>query len=242
MRDLRLLGDLLVFLLLSLLFGSAVSAGFSFLDECGWAALGGRLSSNAWELLRLAAINFALFAQPLFVYGAIRGYALGALGRVRLRREQWSAVVFYSFCLLGGAYALYELSVCLIGLLPVSWGIGIEDAVAQDLESLMRVQHWSDLPVMAFSLALVPAVSEELFFRAYLQRRLIRLAPHTYWLCIVVVSVLFSFLHASLVGFLSRFLLSLGLGYAYYRRGNIAVPIFIHALNNLVTLACYVEF
>lgn len=241
-RGARLLAEVLGMVFLGLLFVDGAYAVLSLFASIGGGALGGLLSPNAWELLRLAAGNVALFSLPLFAYGATRRCILGALRRCQLRREPWARVLLLSLGLILGAYVLSYLSECVLDFFPASWGISAEDAVAKELEHLLVVAHWYDPFVMIFALALVPAISEELYFRAYLQRRLIRLSPRRYWISIVVVSVLFSLIHASLVGFLSRLFLSLGMGYAYYRRGNIALPVFIHFLNNLITLAFYIKF
>jgi membrane protease YdiL (CAAX protease family) len=52
------------------------------------------------------------------------------------------------------------------------------------------------------------------------------------WLAILIASILFAAVHPLWMAPLIL-LLSLGLGYAYERTGNIWVPIFIHALFNL---------
>lgn len=243
MAALRLLLEVLGLLLLGLLFGQcAYGVCCQLFSSEGAFASGVALSANARELIALGASNLSLFLLPLLALPAARRYVLAAVRRARWQGEPWGRIALLSLALVLITYPLVYLSEWAVGLLPATWGIGVEDAVAEELEHLLLVGRWYELPLLLTSLAIVPALAEELCFRAYLQRRLIRLAPRAYWIAIFVVSVVFSLMHGSVVGFLPRLFLSLGMGYAYYLRGNVAVPIFIHALNNLVTLAVSLQF
>lgn len=237
-RVLRLVFELLTIFALALLLGQVTLSTYSLL--LSWSSPwdeGNLLSCNTCDLFRMALINLGLFALPLFVYLDARRYVFRALKPLRWSGEPWTKILLLSSLVIAASYGLYILSEWLIGYLPSSWGVSIEDAVTKGLEHLFVVGQWYEPLVMIFALAVVPAFSEELFFRGYLQRRLIQFSPRRHWTIIVMVSMLFSLVHFSAVGFLSRFLLALWLGYAYYRRDNIVVPMVIHCLNNLVTLA-----
>ena len=84
-------------------------------------------------------------------------------------------------------------------------------------------------------LAILPAVFEETLFRGGMQNLLSdgRSMPV---LAIIVTSIVFSAIHFSYLGFLSRFALSFILGWMYYRTGNLWLSIIGHALNNAVAL------
>jgi membrane protease YdiL (CAAX protease family) len=95
--------------------------------------------------------------------------------------------------------------------------------------------------VSALLVCLLPAVFEEAFFRGTVQNLFER-----WWkkpiAAIVVTSFIFSLIHASYYLFLSRFTLSLALGWIFYRSKNIWVPIMAHFLNNLFALtALYIS-
>jgi uncharacterized protein len=80
-------------------------------------------------------------------------------------------------------------------------------------------------------MALVAALSEELFFRGLLQQLFIknRLNPH---LAIMLTAFLFSAFHLQFFGFLPRLFLGMILGYLYYITQNLWVPIVAHFFNN----------
>lgn len=242
-RWLSLLLDCIFLLLLALLWNWGVwgllssATARDALSGAGWW-----LSQNASELLCLGLSSLTFFLLPLLSYPRARHFVCGALRCVRFGGELWGRVLVYALLLMGGSAGLSVLAEWAVGLLPASWGISTEDAVAQQLQHLLTVGRWYEPLLMVLSLALVPAVVEELCFRAYLQRAVVRLVPHRPWVGIALVSALFALIHASLVGFAPRFALALGMGYAYYRRGNIAVPITIHLFNNFVTLMLYIEF
>jgi uncharacterized protein len=82
---------------------------------------------------------------------------------------------------------------------------------------------------------LLPAIFEEAFFRGTVQNLFTR-----WWkrpvAAILASSLLFTLIHASYYLFLSRFVLSVALGWIFYRSKNIWVPIVAHFLNNLAAL------
>jgi uncharacterized protein len=55
-------------------------------------------------------------------------------------------------------------------------------------------------------------------------------------LAIVITSIIFSAIHGSYLGFLSRFALGFVLGWIYYRSGNIWLNIIAHFFNNGLAL------
>lgn len=87
------------------------------------------------------------------------------------------------------------------------------------------------LVVNLLVMALVAALSEELFFRGLLQQMLIknRINPH---IAIWVAAILFSAFHLQFFGFLPRLFLGVILGYLYYITQNLWVSIGAHFFNN----------
>jgi hypothetical protein len=80
-------------------------------------------------------------------------------------------------------------------------------------------------------MAFLPALFEEVFFRAVVQNLLVN-----WWqkpiLAILVTSIIFSLIHGSVYLFLSRIILGFALGLMYYKSKNIWVNIIAHFLNN----------
>ena len=107
------------------------------------------------------------------------------------------------------------------------------------LQVFLQMKTPGDLLVNLFIMAILPAVSEELFFRGALQKTLSGLSNKP-WLAIVISSVVFSLLHGTFFKLLPIFTLSLVLGTVYQVTRNLWYPITIHFLNNaLAVLSVY---
>lgn len=106
-----------------------------------------------------------------------------------------------------------------------------EEAYNQQVAVMARMDGVGDFLVSLFIIALLPAVFEELMFRGCWQNLFSRWFKHPL-LALVLVSVLFSAVHGSYLGFLSRFALGFILGWMYYRTGNIWLNIGAHFFNN----------
>lgn len=106
-----------------------------------------------------------------------------------------------------------------------------EDTYFKTVAVIARMNNVWDYIISVFVIALVPAVVEEVLFRGGIQNLLSR------WfrmpiLAIVITAILFSAVHGSYLGFLSRFALGFVLGWMYYRTGNIWINIIAHFFNN----------
>ncbi len=100
---------------------------------------------------------------------------------------------------------------------------------------IARMNNFADYLISVFIIALLPAIFEETLFRGGIQNLLSR------WfrmpvLAIVITALLFSAVHGSYLGFLSRFALGFLLGWIYYRTGNIWLNIFGHFFNNAIAV------
>lgn len=86
--------------------------------------------------------------------------------------------------------------------------------------------------------ALVPAICEELFFRAGVQNLLQRWFknPHA---AVWVTAALFSLAHGELFAFLPRFLLGALLGYLYVGGGSLVVNVLVHFVNNAIVVILF---
>lgn len=115
-------------------------------------------------------------------------------------------------------------------------------ALEERSQSLMEVYLMRDgnriLLSNAISLALVPAICEELFFRGALQQLLCR-SLRNHHVAIVLTAVVFSLLHGEVFAFLPRFVLGLVLGYVFYYGGSLWINILVHFTNNLMVVVLY---
>ena len=96
-------------------------------------------------------------------------------------------------------------------------------------------ESYEQLLTSLLFVAIVPALGEELFFRAGIQKFLSSKVKNTHNV-IFITAFIFSAIHMDITAFFYRFLLGVLLGYVYYWSKSIVIPIIIHALNNSLSL------
>lgn len=107
----------------------------------------------------------------------------------------------------------------------------LENTYVTQAAGMVSFKNIPELLVSLVVLALLPAVCEEFFFRGGLQNFMYRSTKNA-WVSVVVVSLIFSAVHMSGYGFLSRFALGVILGLIYQLSGNIWLNIAAHFINN----------
>jgi membrane protease YdiL (CAAX protease family) len=103
------------------------------------------------------------------------------------------------------------------------------------MEIFIRTSDWGQYTVNLFFIALVPAITEEFFFRGCLQNFVSKCFYNEH-LAIIFAALLFSGFHGEFFGFFPRFLMGVMLGYMYVFSGSIWVNISAHFLNNALAL------
>lgn len=88
-----------------------------------------------------------------------------------------------------------------------------------------------DLTVNLIVIALIPALTEELFFRGLLQNLMHKWVKNID-IAIILTAIFFSAVHLQFLSFLPRVLLGVLLGYFYFWTKNLWVSIYFHFLNN----------
>ena len=106
-----------------------------------------------------------------------------------------------------------------------------EDAYNQQVAVIARMDNFADYIISVVVIAFLPALFEETLFRGGMQNLFSRWFKKPL-LAIVLTSIIFSAVHGSYLGFLSRFALGFVLGWMYYRTGNIWLNIIGHFFNN----------
>jgi membrane protease YdiL (CAAX protease family) len=101
----------------------------------------------------------------------------------------------------------------------------------KQVTAMARMDNFGDYLISLSVIALLPALFEEVLFRGAIQNLLSR-AIKSPIVAIIITSIVFSAIHGSYLGFLSRFALGFVLGWVYYRTGNIWLSICGHFLNN----------
>jgi len=194
---------------------------------------------NAGKLRLIQFIStFFIFFLPAFFYAKLcHRYAFRHLGyRQPVNFSQAGIVIIVMLASLPLVSSLSQLT----ELMPFSEATlqkfrDAEDEYMRQVEVIGRMNNFGDFLISLFMLAILPAVFEETLFRGGLQNLLSR------WfrmpvLAIIITAVLFSVVHFSYIGFMSRVVLGFLLGWMYYRTGNLWLSIIAHATNNATAL------
>lgn len=122
-------------------------------------------------------------------------------------------------------------------VLPAGWE-GIEEwmkekeKTAEEITSAFFVdKSFGSFLINLFVIAFMAALSEELFFRGFLQRLFIENKINVH-LAIWITAILFSAIHVQFYGFFARMVLGAILGYLYLYSGSLWTPILAHFVNN----------
>lgn len=116
-----------------------------------------------------------------------------------------------------------------------NWMRSMEEQLARQTESFLKMNNFSDLLINMLIIAIVPAFFEELFFRGLIQSFLLEWFRKP-WVAILLTSLFFSGVHLQFYGFLPRFILGLVLGYLFYYSGSLWLSVFFHFTNNALSI------
>ena len=192
--------------------------------------------SDWWQLHFQNLISQALgFGGAVWVAAALwkRSVPIG-LNTNRRAMAPWGLILVVMATLFSSPLMalLYEWNV-----MAIPEGSVLEAALKPIEEMLEKVTTFlvtaegSRRIIVIISVALVPAVFEELAFRGALQPLLIR-ATGKPWLGIAIASVIFSAIHFQFYGFLPRVFLGALFGWFAYRSGSIVPGMLAHFVNN----------
>jgi len=190
------------------------------------------LSTNLLKLLQaISTVTIFLIPAWLFASYSFRNKPFHRLG--------FNPATKNSFYIL--AVALLLLSFPLDGWLgqlnreiPLpAWMIQREQDAGRQIADFLKTGSVSGVLVNLFVIALLPAICEEACFRGALQPILIRIFKSP-WGGIIVTAMIFSAFHFQFQGFLTRMLLGILLGAAYWYSGSLWVSITAHFFTNAV--------
>ena len=188
-----------------------------------------------YSLLIITAVSEpALIIGPLY-YIKTRQLSRQAIGFKK--RIKWSEVPM-GFAL--GA-AMITLNIIITWFIASIMGSDTETP-SFAISGILELAGWV---IVMFAIV---GISEEVLFRGFLQRRLDDYlgtrTKHNTLAAIVVTSLLFSFLHLDLIGFITRFLLGVILGWlAKQYNYSIVAPATAHGLNNaIVVILVFLQF
>lgn len=102
-------------------------------------------------------------------------------------------------------------------------------------ELFIKASSYKGLTINILIIALLPAISEEFFFRGILLR-LFKEKIKNIHIAVLISAIIFSALHLQFYTFLPRVFLGMLLGYLYLWTGSLWVPIFTHFANNSIAV------
>ena len=121
----------------------------------------------------------------------------------------------------------------------------LQDQTEGVMEQMMGVDTVGGLMLNLFMVALVPAVCEEIFFRAGIQNLLQRWLsadgrrPWGVHAAIWLTAVIFSLGHGELFSFMPRLVMGATLGYLYVYGGSLLPNMLAHFVNNALVVVLY---
>jgi uncharacterized protein len=121
------------------------------------------------------------------------------------------------------------------------WMLDSETQTGNLLKNILTIESGWEIAANIFLIGILPAISEELFFRGFLQKQLGRILKNghlTVWLAAIV----FSAIHMQFQGFFARMFLGALLGYAFLWSRTLWLPMILHFLNNAVQISAIYIF
>lgn len=233
-------------------------AAFLVMSIAGAGILTGISTANGLTISPEAVPGFDSGQRQLLrlvlLIGNLLPFAGGALvGLWAVYRQNWSeAAGFRSTTGLKpvvSASALFVVSLPLVVYvswvnlqIPLpEWAIADEAKNNALLGGILRMESPLEFAMAFLTVAVTPALGEELLLRGVFQRRILQPLLGNHHLAIWIAAVIFSAGHLEFAGFLPRLLLGAALGYAYYWTKSLWVPIVLHLLfNGLQVIQAYV--
>jgi uncharacterized protein len=113
-----------------------------------------------------------------------------------------------------------------------AWMRAAEDTARRVTAQITQMDSGAAFAACFVTLAVIPAIGEELVFRGIVQPTLTRAVGGRVHVGIWLTAIVFSAIHMQFLGFVPRMLLGAGFGYLYQWSGRLSVPIAAHLANN----------
>lgn len=128
-----------------------------------------------------------------------------------------------------GLNEMLSLPECLSGI--EDWMIRSEEQAKEITELFLGTTNFPGLIINMMMIAVLPALGEELLFRAVLLRIFKEWTKNAH-IAVLLSAFLFSALHLQFYGFLPRLILGIILGYLFIWSRSIWLPVIVHFFNN----------
>ncbi|MCB9255689.1 MAG: CPBP family intramembrane metalloprotease [Chitinophagales bacterium] len=210
-----------------LIFSATFNTGAENLD------LGSQYSILQLSLMQVLSV-FIMLVIPALVIAYF--YKKKVFSFLNLDKRPSIPVVVLSIALIISANLFLNYLVDLNEMLPLSAALqakfqALQDATTSAQNQFLAFQGIFEFAIVFFTMAIFPALSEEMYFRGLIEGVLIDLklkAPHV----IFISSLLFAMMHFQFYYMLPLLFMGALLGYIYYRTRNLWYSIIVHLVNN----------
>jgi membrane protease YdiL (CAAX protease family) len=195
------------------------------------------------QVMEIFSTVFGFFLSTVFAASRMTNRPMTLTGfKGKISNRQFLFTVLIIFCGLALSSSLGYLSYQIPFPAELkNYFLKLEKGYAETAEMIIKLDSPFELIISLIVMAVFPAVCEETFFRGGLQNYLYR-STRRFWFSVIVVSFIFSIVHPSFFGFLSRFMLGILLGLLYQYSGKLWLPILAHFINNAaVVVMMYFE-
>lgn len=233
---------LIAFAIGGMILGSLIAAGIimatSGVDPLALTQIMGKPEYfREMQIMQSISAFFSFFIPTIFTASRLSSRPLELTGFTgTISQKQILFTLFIIACGLALSSSLGYMSYQIP--FPAEWKAyfsRLESDYMKMAANLIRLDNPFELFISLIVLAVIPAVCEETLFRGGLQNYLYR---HTnkLWFSVIIVSLIFSVVHFSFYGFLSRFMLGIVLGLLYQYSGKLWLPIIAHFINNAMAV------
>ncbi|MBP1656498.1 MAG: Abortive infection protein [Bacteroidetes bacterium] len=203
---------------------------------------GGTITADTVQWIRWSTLfgQLLFILVPTLVFTRLRYGAIQQPLRLRMPTLTQALVVLVGVFALQQVLQGYMLLQDSIPLPPgiQRWVDMIQDMFEATYRILVTAKSPLELLLVIFTVAVVPAVSEEVLFRGLVQRDLESITSGTR--SAIIAGVLFAFYHLNPFSLVPLVTLGIVFGLIVYRSGNLALAMLAHFLNNfLASIALY---
>ena len=202
-------------------------------------------SQSLWDLCSSQVLfSFILFVVPALM---LRRIAIGHTPNFfKLNKHpKWQTIAIFIALLFSANFFLHWF-IGIMEIVPISESLSdkflkIQGQSEDIYEYLLSFKTLQSFIIVFMTMAVAPAIAEELFFRGLIQGSLVKHGLHPY-IAIFISAFLFGIIHAQFINFLALFFVGSVLGYAYHVTKNLWVPIIGHLFNNgLIVILTYLN-
>lgn len=193
--------------------------------------------ADVFKIMQLLTAVFGFFVPAVVTAALMNRRPFKLLGLAEGASPQQAGVVI----LIIGASLAVATGLSYVNAhipVPENWRVEfmkLEDNYNRQVEAIIQLKNTKDYIIALVVMAFLPALCEETMFRGGLQNFLTR-STNMPWLSIIIVSLIFSVVHLSFYGFLSRMFLGIILGFIFQYSGKLWLSILAHFINNALAL------